>query len=104
MAKRFLVLTLVLRRLRRWLRRLSFMDADMVMLVRAFGWVSTPPRAIIMDRAFTRPRWFLMWLRCIRTRLRIMAMDTAIADTGHVIMAADIIAAVTLAGIAGRSI
>jgi len=80
------------------------MDADMVMLVRAFGWVSTPPRAIIMDRAFTRPRLFLMWLRFIPTRLRIMAMDTAIVDTGHVIMAADIIGVVTLADTVDRLI
>lgn len=76
----------------------------MVMLVRAFGWVFTPPLATIMDRAFMRPRLFPMLPRLIRSMRHITVMATATEDTPHDIMAADTIAVVTLVDIGARPV
>ena len=83
------------------------MGADMAMLVRAFGWVFTPPRAMDTDMDMDHE---LMWLHTLRRLIRSTPrhiMATATGRTGRVITAADTtgvvpIAAVTRADIADK--
>ncbi len=105
MAKRFLMLTLVL-------ASFAAVAPAAVVYGRGYGYarpgvrvgVYAAPRYYYGPRVYAAPVVPYVAPVYPAMRLRIMATDTAIVDTRHVIMAADIIAVVTLADTVGRLI